>query len=482
MLRFPFTYRLFLIVLLGFISQFSFASQQVPDFTMTSIDGREVNLYQTLEEGKVVIVEVFATWCTTCWKLHKKNHLERIYSTYGPNGTGQVEIFFIEGDINTDPKELYGNGSIGNWTEGVSYPIFSPTQLPKNFIEAFAKDGVPTSNVICPETKTIIADIFQNNLSEIIEIIQECNTIANVKDVQVLSPDQNDVGVCKPSEILFQVLNTGTKLITELELNATFENGEIYNTHNCEVYLLPGKIINIDMGEYILPENIDSKLLNLNITTQDDVPENNTQSVIYSHAEKVFNRILLSIATDSWAEVDNTRWWVENSNGHYVVPETSLINNVNVEEEIFLENNDCFTFVIAEDYGDGMALGHVKLTTEDGIVLYDNSAFQTMGEANFEYLGSIASSEETLNRLGYDLNLVSNLITNDLPIQFKLPNPQKIELQILSLDGILHTAETFDANAGEQQTSLNINNLSSGIYFLQLVTEEGVLSRKFVKQ
>jgi len=454
---------------------------QVPNIIMTDIEGNERNLYQSLDEGKVVVVEVFATWCANCWKLYKSEKLERLYNTYGPNGTNQLEVFFIEIDPTTNEDMIHGVGSFGDWTEDLSYPVFNPSQISQEFIEVFADKGVPTSYVICPASREIVADIFQNNLAETIEILQSCNTISEVTDLQVAKPVFSEIGICRPTDVLVEVINTGTEAITELSLSVTNGNEIIFDSISTPVNIASGRGFKVHMGYYSLPENFDTQVLNYNITTEDDVLNNNTIPIVYSEGVEVFNELQLTIRSDAFANLDNTRWWIENSNGEVVVPVTFLEANTETVEYIALENNECFTFIIEDGFGDGILFGEIELKTIDGIVLFDEEFFRNKGEVSFEYVGFIATSVDTNLESDFSFNLLSTLVSNNLNAQIQFPNYQEVELNIVNLQGQVINSKTI---IGDKQLieSVDVSNLNDGVYFLQLSTQEGVLTKKFVKQ
>ncbi|MBL0316190.1 MAG: T9SS type A sorting domain-containing protein [Flavobacteriales bacterium] len=148
--------------ILGFVS---LSTAQIgataPDFTVTDLDGNTHNLYEYLDAGKVVIVDVSATWCNPCWEFHMASFLEDIQSIYGPEGTDQVRVLFYEGDAATTLADLQGTtgATQGDWLTGSNYPIIneSPITLDLNIWAPF---GFPTINVIRPSDKVIIEDLW----------------------------------------------------------------------------------------------------------------------------------------------------------------------------------------------------------------------------------------------------------------------------------------------------------------------------------
>src|SRR5687767_6289493 len=99
-----------------------------PDFTATDINGNSWNLYTLLDQGKTVFIDISATWCGPCWSYHNSQALENLYTQYGPSGTDEVRVFFVEGDGSTNLQCLYGpsgcvGGTQGDWVTGTPYPI-----------------------------------------------------------------------------------------------------------------------------------------------------------------------------------------------------------------------------------------------------------------------------------------------------------------------------------------------------------------------
>ncbi len=123
-------------------------SALAPDFTTTDINGNTHNLYDYLNAGKTVVLEISATWCSPCWSFHQNGALKDFYNDYGPAGSDEVMVLFVEGDPATTEAELYGPSanSQGDWVTGTPFPIINDDNIATLYNLAY----FPTVYMICP--------------------------------------------------------------------------------------------------------------------------------------------------------------------------------------------------------------------------------------------------------------------------------------------------------------------------------------------
>jgi thiol-disulfide isomerase/thioredoxin len=132
-----------------------------PDFTATDINGNTWNLYSILNQGKTVFMDISATWCGPCWSYHNSGALENLYNQYGPPGTNELMVLFVEGDGSTNTACLYGptgcnSTTQGDWVTGTPYPIIDNATIANQYqIGYYPTIYMITPDRICRENSQI---------------------------------------------------------------------------------------------------------------------------------------------------------------------------------------------------------------------------------------------------------------------------------------------------------------------------------------
>lgn len=142
-----------------------------PDFTVTDLNGVSHTLYDYLDDGKMVILDFSATWCPPCWNYHQAHILKDIYTAYGPNGTDEIMVLFIEADPSTPVSALYGTGNTqGDWVTGTPYPIIDDGNGSLN--SAYQISFFPTLYGVCSDRK--IYQVGQTSIAGWLDRLESC--------------------------------------------------------------------------------------------------------------------------------------------------------------------------------------------------------------------------------------------------------------------------------------------------------------------
>jgi PKD repeat protein/thiol-disulfide isomerase/thioredoxin len=153
-----------------------------PDFTLTDINGNTHNLYSLLDQGKMVVLEFSATWCGPCWNYMLTGALEDFWNEYGPNGTGEAQVFYIEADFATGMADLLGqtSGSQGNWVANIPFPIID-LQPGQNTANDYDIAYYPTLYAVCSDHT--VYELGQVPASAWAEFLESClleSEVANI--------------------------------------------------------------------------------------------------------------------------------------------------------------------------------------------------------------------------------------------------------------------------------------------------------------
>lgn len=198
--------RLLLVCGLTFLAGRSWAvlpnGSPAKDFTVTDLNGVTWNLFDLLDQGYTVYLEFSATWCGPCWNYHNSGALKDLYNQYGPNGTDEVFVIFIEGDLNTNTNCLYGtqgcnNSTYGDWVTGTPFPITDLNSSNQGIKSDYNITYYPTIYSICPSTRTVY-EAGQRNTAGQYEYVSSCGLdwdLVNVTDASCFGLNDGNIDI-----------------------------------------------------------------------------------------------------------------------------------------------------------------------------------------------------------------------------------------------------------------------------------------------
>lgn len=100
-------------------------------YVAKDINGKAYDIDAILKSGKAIMIDFSTVWCGYCWNLHESGALDKLYAKFGPEGTNQIEVFWVEDEgasksaIQAKSKD-WSRDSKGN---PVPYPLFSDPKM-----------------------------------------------------------------------------------------------------------------------------------------------------------------------------------------------------------------------------------------------------------------------------------------------------------------------------------------------------------------
>ena len=324
-----------------------------PDFTATDINGVEHNLYDLLDEGKKVILQFSATWCGPCWNYHTSGVLEEVNETYGPDGTDEVRVFFLEADDTTTDDDLNGTGTAtqGDWVTGTSYPIIDNAG---NIFDAYSNTYYPTIYTVCPNR--VLTESGQASYDDHVAIFQanDCAAASGAHDPTLLAVTGETI-FCPgdPQDVSVLLMNLGLENLTFATLGV-YVGGELLQstfwTGNLETYAI--EEVTISDVDFPGSTNYTVEI----IEAFDSNLDNNTASGAVEQSVESAMLIQVEIMVDNWPQ--EIGWSItDDSGGEVEAVQPGSIAGAEgdvLEWWVTLPEAGCYTFEITDSYGDGI--------------------------------------------------------------------------------------------------------------------------------
>ena len=458
-----------------------------PDFTATDINGEVWNLYDLLDEGNTVILDFSATWCGPCWNYALGGTLEDMYSTFGPEGTGDLYVFYLESDDSTTDADLNGTGTAttGDWVSITNFPIIDNAS---NIFDSYSNTYYPTIYTVCPDgTENATTGEMEYSLVESGQATFEGHVAAAFMDCSnsitgaaPLMAYNGETSSCGGAEWMAStsVSNLGSDDVTAM-IFAVELNGVAQSDVTWAGVLSNGGNETVDLGTYSEIGTFDYSLMSVN-----GADWNAEGSAAIVGSTEATSYVQVRITTDNWPE--ETGWMITDANGTYVdgvaTGDLAGQNDTELSWDVALDLNECYVFTMTDSYGDGLYAsqwgdyvdGVASIVSMDGMDVV-GIVLDYNGASGLEFAELVAGMEVTSatgiteNDLTSSVNVFPNPFSDNTTLSFSAAEAGQATVVVYNLIG----EKVIEMNlgniaAGTQSLQLNFSSLEAGIYLVNL--------------
>ncbi len=453
-----------------------------PDFTVTDINGNTHRLYDYLNQDKVVILDFSATWCGPCWSYHNSAALKTFYNQFGPNGTDEAMVIFMEGDTRTNTACLYGptgcnNSTVGNWVANTPYPI---VDLPNTTVTgAYRIAFYPTvygiyPNRVLTELKAVPAATLANYLAN------EPAPATEQHEVRIINYE-GPVQACKDDlELAVRVQNYGLSPITAIDFEIWDDQGNLIKEFTWTGSVGKYDYRNVSLGAIALTEPM-TLTIKASVDGQQVFENSELTVAVEPNPELVaFRNLRIEVTTDNNAA--ETSWEMRDSKGTILFTnDAGLENNKTYSRTYITKEGECYRFTIFDTQGNGLqGSGGYRITDSNGDVMAEGKSFGFQSSHGFSATRTVSVHEDIsgLNTLALYPNPASDLMQVDL--DFK----EAMEVTISIVDESGNTVRQWSPTRygqGQQTVQVDVVDLVPGMYFVRVQKEGQQAARSFVK-
>jgi hypothetical protein len=374
--------------------------------TWTASDMNGVSYDLSNYTNKATLVDISAHWCGPCWGWHTGGVMEELYHDFGPDGTDEFMVFFIDGDAGSSVSLLNGGGgSQGNWVVGTPYPLIGPNGQGSSVASNYTFPGYPTLFLHCgtgiaPEIDRNEKWVFWNDVLNCSQSFQWQND-----DATLLL--HHGIKICtNGNEPDVEIYNASAYVnLTSATLELRDPSGALVHTQQWQGNLSPfGHTVATINYLITTPGTWTAKVALPNGVT-DTRPNGDEENIeVIAPLTNIHTDITVTIVSDRYGS--ETTWSISDGSVSYMTggPYNDLSANGTTPQTPVVGTippNTCVTFKIEDSYGDGIccAYGNGSYTVTDGLgnIISQGGAFGSLEEIKFETGSFTVGLEESTN-------------------------------------------------------------------------------------
>ncbi|AEA43820.1 T9SS type A sorting domain-containing protein [Fluviicola taffensis] len=463
-----------------------------PNFTFTDLNGTSHTLYDYLDDGYTVILDVSAAWCGPCWTYHNTHAIRDVYEQHGPTGMPNVQagttndamVFYIEGQLTNTAAQLngvnagstYATASQGNWVNGTTYPILD---LPNNaagqaFLSGYQIGYFPTIYKVCPNR--IITEVGTETAANLYAAVGACPAPASAPADAAMLAYNTDTEICPGQSYTpsVKIQNNGTTSLANATVSITL-NGTQVSTGTYTGTLATYGVATVTCSPIAAPV---SGALVATVTTTGDAAASNGSITTALVIAPIANGITatVKVATDAFGS--EFTWNIKKSGGAIVAqggpytdhgsggqatPGTYPEPDVNFT----LSPSECYTITLMDEYGDGFdgtpGNGSFKIQV-NGADLVVAPSWST-DELVKKMASSGTASLEDLSVT--DVTVYPNPASGIVNVAFEA-NGGEYSVSILDIAGRVVATKAISSASGSTTIEMPIADLQAGNYFVSV--------------
>lgn len=295
--------------------------------------------------------------------------------------------------------------------------------------------------------------------------------LANDVEVKSILPIASQCSSAFSPKVKIQ--NKSQNALTSLAINYNFNGGAN------QVYNWTGNLATMGIAEVTLPASTfelgPTNTLSVSVPT-DDNNLNNISTVNFNKAAEITDtNITIKISTDQYGS--ETTWTLKNSAGTTVAqggPYTDAGAGVYPQPDVNVTlAYDCYTFEIADAYGDGMCCaygngGYQILANNVLIPGMSGGAFGTGESKRFGIVNPLSVSDFETNYIRFYPNPTTGIITISLL--------EDSTVSVIDLSG----KQVMTKNLEMGEATLDMSSLTKGMYLIQVTGESLTKTEKII--
>lgn len=307
-------------------------------------------------------------------------------------------------------------------------------------------------------------------------------TVTNLPELAAMSTTmsaQGQTGCNDLASLSLKVYNYGANAITNMQIaygsavtgNQTFDwTGSI--TTDEEVFVeLPDVAVNVGQNT-----NVFANIVSINGTPISDEQKTAT---IKKDAPKEGNgdKLKIIIKTDQYAY--ECSWKLSDGNGNVLAEEDYYPQQAVVRDTVIvpLTETGCYVFEIFDEYGDGGTTYKIYDGSETRLVNGTGSSYDDYKAIDIKILSLVGLEEAEgaiLQTLAYP-----NPVNDMLNLEISMLESTHANISVVDMLGreVISLGEVALAT-GNNKFEINTSNLSNGAYFVKIISNSGITSKK----